>query len=214
MKKFLSLVFGCLIALPTLLIGQPPTNQQPPAYNGQYQVSWYAYMYTPLIRGSMTYTNDSTVAQLLTVEAKAGYTYIIQEIPPSDSVLIQAGTFVAQQGVITGPTLGGIDRPDWIKYTVNVKKPRTKLTYRYSMANASTGEPTGIGQVQFRTGSITGPVFATIDLPPTGSWSVYGNASVPINFGSADVNVDIYLTFTGSPRVTGSGGNLVWFSFK
>jgi hypothetical protein len=168
---------------------------------------WTSQMKTPMITGSATIKNDTTVTELWTLQTKPGYTYSIQEIQTADSVKVAAASFVASSVIITGVTLGGIDKLDWIRYQVNVKKHRTKLSYRYAMGDASAG------QVQFRTGSITGPIFATIDLPPTGGWSFYQTAVGLIDFG-IDANVDIYLTFTGSPRITGAGGNLVWFMFE
>lgn len=173
------------------------------------QVRWYSWA-TPAktLSSSGTLVNDSTVNQLFAIEAKPGYKYIVQEVAISDSVVVQAESLSAQSGVIVdGGVLGGVDKTDWIKYTVDFKKPRTKLVYAYAMGDSQAG------QVQFRTGSITGPVFATVELSPTGGWGNFVSKEVSISYGQPG-SVDVFLTFTGSPRPTGSGGNIDWWSVR
>jgi len=78
---------------------------------------------TPLIRGNRVITNDSTVAVLYGLEAKAGYKYTITETLIADSVLVAAASYTDMSGIINSSgVLGGVDKTDWVKYTVNFKK--------------------------------------------------------------------------------------------
>lgn len=196
--KTLTLLF-CLVA--TVAAGQIQKKQYPPR----------DYYFVP--GGTITDSFEAVGRLDIVVESvdTSTYQYTITKLKkvwPQDSVLVQAASYVDMSGIVnTAGILGGVDKADWIKYTVNFKKKRTALVYRYAMSDATSGK------VEFRTGSITGPIIASIDLPPTGGWGTFVNKSVTIDFGS-NGNTDIYLTFTGSPRTTGAGGNIAYWCVK
>lgn len=131
--------------------------------------------------------------------------------PPEDpGFIFDVTAFGAQSGVtVNGNIVGSVDKTDWIRYDVNLLKARTKILYEYAMSDA-TG-----GGVQFRTGSTTGPIIAQVLLPVTGGWSTFNTIELTINppFGTNSIS-NIYLTFTNSPRTTGSGGNIKSIIFK
>lgn len=130
--------------------------------------------------------------------------------PIEDEVNVDVGAMAAQSGTgITNGIVGSIDKTDWIRYDINLIKQRTKVLYEYAMADTQGGG------VQFRTGSVTGPIFAEVLLPVTGGWSTFRTIEINITppYGGPGVT-SIYLTFTNSPRTTGSGGNLKSLVFK
>lgn len=131
--------------------------------------------------------------------------------PPVDpGFAFDVTAFAAQSGVtVTNGIVGSVDKTDWIRYDVNLLKARTKILYEYAMSDA-TG-----GAVQFRTGSVTGPIIAQVLLPVTGGWSTYNTIELAVNppYGTNSIT-SVYLTFTNSPRTTGSGGNIKSIIFK
>ena len=196
MKKLMLLAFGCLIALPSI---------------SQISVRWTSEMITPLIHGSDTIVNDSTVAQLYALEAKPGRTYYIYEyvteLITATPKRVQAVAFAQQSGtIVSGEVLGGIDKTDWLKYSVALTTQYSKIVYRYAMSDTQGGG------VEFRTGSITGPVFAQAQLPVTGGWGAFVELEIPIT--TRVTASEVFVTFTNSPRSTGSGGNLSWIEFR
>ncbi|MEO3814266.1 ThuA domain-containing protein [Sphaerisporangium sp. B11E5] len=115
--------------------------------------------------------------------------------------LVQAESFSSVNGAQAftkagangGQTLGYIDPGDWAGYTnVNVGGA-TSLR-----ARVVSGGPGG--QIQVRTGSQTGPVLGTVNVPNTGSWDTFANVTAPLSNVPAG-NATVFLTFTG----TGTG---------
>ncbi|MGC3945326.1 MAG: carbohydrate-binding protein [Chryseolinea sp.] len=177
------------------------------AVSGQ-EIRLWSDIKSPTIRTSTTISNLTATEQMYTLLAQPGFKYVIQAIP-IDSILIQAESFAAQQGVtnING-IVNYVDKVDWIKYAgIDLKRDRTKLVYRYAMGD------TAPGQVEFRIGSITATPFATVYLPATGGWSSFVNLEMTIDLKYTGI-IDIYITCTGSQRTNGSGGNIDWFMFK
>lgn len=174
-------------------------------------VRWTSEMNVKLIHGSDTVSNDTTVSKLYALEVKPGRTYHIYEYVTAllspNPIRVQAPLFAQQSGTIpSGAILGGIDKTDWIKYAVTLTTAYTKIVYKYAMSDTQGGG------VEFRTGSITGPVFASMLLPVTGSWSSF--VEIEIQIPTPVSASEVFVTFTNSPRTTGSGGNIEWIEFR
>lgn len=119
-----------------------------------------------------------------------------KKVWPTTSISIQANSFAAQSGVfVTDGKIRGVNKESWLKYNMNIAVQHKSVRYRYAVAGAQSGG------VEFRTGSITGPVFASMILPATGAWTNYVDIVIPI---TTPVNAsEIYLTFKNSPRYEG-----------
>jgi type 1 glutamine amidotransferase len=120
--------------------------------------------------------------------------------PPADQT-VQAESFSSVQGAQAftkagannGQTLGYIDPGDWAAYNgVNLTGV---TTFRARVVSGGPG-----GQVQVRTGSATGTVLGTLNVPNTGNWDTYANVQTNLT-GVPSGAQNLYLTFTG----TGTG---------
>jgi type 1 glutamine amidotransferase len=120
---------------------------------------------------------------------------------PTTDVTVQAESFnsvngaqaYTKAGANNGQTLGYIDPNDWAGYNnVNVGGA---TSFRARVVSGGPG-----GQIQIRTGSQTGTVLGTVNVPNTGSWDTYANVTTTLS-GVPSGNANIFLTFTG----TGTG---------
>jgi len=120
---------------------------------------------------------------------------------PIGDVTIQAESFSSvngaqpftKPGANNGQTLGFIDPGDWAGYSaVNIGGAGSVR------ARVVSGGPGG--QIQVRTGSATGPVLGTLNVPNTGGWETYANVTGPLT-GVPAGSAAVFLTFTG----TGTG---------
>ncbi|WP_426509914.1 ThuA domain-containing protein [Dactylosporangium sp. McL0621] len=96
-------------------------------------------------------------------------------------------------GAHNGQTLGYIEPGDWAAYNGLNIGGSTSLR-----ARVVSGGPGG--QIQVRTGSTTGPILGTVNVPNTGSWDTYADVTAPLT-GVPAGSANVYLTFTG----TGTG---------
>jgi type 1 glutamine amidotransferase len=120
---------------------------------------------------------------------------------PSSGVTVQAESFSSvsgaeaftKPGANNGQTLGYIDPGDWAGYTgVNVGGA---TSVRARVVSGGPG-----GQLQVRTGSATGPVLGTVNVPNTGDWNTYADVTGSLS-GVPAGPATVFLTFTG----TGTG---------
>ncbi|MFC7640287.1 discoidin domain-containing protein [Streptosporangium lutulentum] len=100
-----------------------------------------------------------------------------------------------------GTYVGAIENGDWLSFTPYNLTGVTGVTARVSSANAG-------GTLEFRTGSVTGPLAGSVAVPGTGGWEnwVTVNGSISPPSGTAP----LFLVFKG-----GSGGlfNVDHFTF-
>lgn len=176
-------------------------------------VRWTSYMETPLITQDKTVTNDTTVEKLLTISLPPGKTVKVEYSVVLVPLVIDVTQAAEQSGTyVSNGVLGGVDKADWLKYSVALTDKYEKIVYRYAMDKEGTPGTVISGGVEFRTGSITGPVFASAQLPVTGGWAAYVELEITI---TTPVNAsEIFVTFQNSQRTTGSGGNIQWFEFR
>jgi glucose/arabinose dehydrogenase/type 1 glutamine amidotransferase len=119
----------------------------------------------------------------------------------TSDVTVQAESYSSASGVQPftkagangGQTLGFIDPGDWAGYdNVNVGGA---TSFRARVASGGPG-----GQIQIRTGSPTGTILGTVNVPNTGGWQSFADVSTTLTGVPAGI-ANVYLTFTG----TGTG---------
>lgn len=190
MKNILLLIFVCLVF---------------PAMAQDATTTWAnlnSQMKVPLIRGSGTYVNTSTVPELRMIEMKPGKKYIIQEVDPTTPITVQAEAFSSQSGVVVSSGIvGSTDKSDWIAYP-KLGGTFSQITIRYALADAQSAI------IDIRTGSITGTIIKTLTLAPTGGWGTFLEKSEAATIP----DVPLFFTFSNG-RATGNG-NLDWFKFE
>ncbi|WP_020521531.1 ThuA domain-containing protein [Catelliglobosispora koreensis] len=96
-------------------------------------------------------------------------------------------------GAHGGQTLGYIDPGDWAAY--NGMDLTGVVTFKARVVSGGPG-----GQVQIRTGSTTGAILGTLNVPNTGSWTTFADVQTALS-GVPSGTHNLYLTFTG----TGAG---------
>ncbi|WP_433056014.1 ThuA domain-containing protein [Dactylosporangium sp. CS-033363] len=119
--------------------------------------------------------------------------------PAADTV--QAELFSSASGVQpytkagahNGQTLGYIEPGDWAAY--NGLNVGGATQFKARVVSGGPG-----GQIQVRTGSTTGPILGTVNVPNTGSWDTYADVTAALS-GVPSGTANVYLTFTG----TGTG---------
>jgi dextranase len=120
---------------------------------------------------------------------------------------IQAESFNSQSGISTESTsdTGGgsnvccTDNGDYVLYnSVNFGSGAGSLDVR--VASAISG-----GTMQFRLGSTSGTIIASVNTPNTGGWQSWQTVNVPVSGASGTQN--LYITFSGAT-------NLNWFKFN
>jgi GH35 family endo-1,4-beta-xylanase len=129
----------------------------------------------------------------------------------STGITLQAEDYDDMHGVVAaGDVIAYIDNGDWESFSrVVFDKNWDSLSVSY--ANGGT-TPT---MVTLRGDSLTGPVLATVPLPPTGGWGTMSTVSVPFRAVSGERNVVV--SFSGGVNVdkfsfsapTGTGPNLI-----
>lgn len=136
----------------------------------------------------------------------ATYTYTLsraKKVWQFPSIVIAPASFVSQSGiVVVDGVLGGVDKSDWIRYSIDFRGERKSIEYEYAMSDATSGS------VEFRIGSTTAAPIAKMILPVTGGWGTFTTMTIPINPSYSAGSVDLYVTFSESARTTGSGGNI------
>ena len=90
-------------------------------------------------------------------------------------------------------TVGDIHNGDWIQFDPYTLNNATSVLVRVSSAGAG-------GTVQLRTGSPTGTVIGSAQIPVTGSWETFTTVTAPIS-GAPAGTTSLYLTFTGTAQV-------------
>jgi beta-glucosidase len=80
----------------------------------------------------------------------------------------------------------------------------TKVTARVANGGGATAS------IDFRLGSPTGPLLATVAIPVTGGWQTWATATAAV---STVTGVhDLYVVFSGGS--VEAAGNLNWFEFE
>ncbi|WP_218578042.1 carbohydrate-binding protein [Streptomyces fulvorobeus] len=129
------------------------------------------------------------------------------------TVTVQAESYAAQSGVAweaTGDTGGGqnaafLANGDWMRYDNVDLGAAGRLTVSARIASA-----VGSGTVEFRTGSLTGPLLAVIPVSPTGGWQTWATQATDVTThptGSQTVFAVLRST------AAGDFVNINWFSF-
>ncbi|WP_200942816.1 PQQ-dependent sugar dehydrogenase [Cellulomonas sp. Root485] len=109
----------------------------------------------------------------------------------------QAEHFRTSSGILTyskttaegGMTVGDIHNGDWIQFDPYTLNNATSVLLRVSSAGAG-------GTVQLRTGSPTGTVIGSAQIPVTGSWETFTTVTAPIS-GAPAGTTSLYLSFSG-----------------
>jgi hypothetical protein len=99
--------------------------------------------------------------------------------------------------------LGGLDEGDEVTYRSVPLKHFKRVTFELA-ANRSGR------RVEVRTGSATGPVIATIDVPNTGDWRKFQTVTADIAGPTASGTQDVVLTFSGGPGCGNIRSFLLW----
>jgi endo-1,4-beta-xylanase len=119
----------------------------------------------------------------------------------SNGITLQAEDYDDMRGVVAaGDVIAYIENGDWESFS-RVVFDKNWDTLSLTYANGG-GSPT---TVTLRSGSVNGPVLATVQLPPTGSWGTSSTISVP--FAPISGERDVFVTF-------GGGVNLDKISFS
>lgn len=145
----------------------------------------------------------------------------------TNGITLQGEDYDDMHGVTAaGDVIAYVDNGDWVSFSrVVFDKNWDSLSVTYANGGA-TATP-----VTVREGSLTGPVLATIQLPPTGGWTTSASVSVPFMPLSGERNV--FVAFGGGVNVdrfdfgapSGVGPNLIansefeentngWFSWN
>lgn len=162
------------------------------------------------LSGEITAPKDNN-AGLFVLEA----TYADAGRPPAGSLSGKASVTLrprrldAEHADVQGPkrmgkVIGSINHGHHVRFA-NVNLAAVGgLTARTSSGNVG-------GKIEFRVGSVTGAVIATVDVPNTGGWDKYIEPSVTLD-AARNERVDVYAVFVNP----GHGGlmNLDWVQFN
>ncbi len=125
------------------------------------------------------------------------------------SVTLRARRLDAEKADVQGPKkmgniIGSIDHGHHVRFTNVNLADVGGITARASSGNAG-------GKIEFRVGSPTGDVIATLDVPNTGGWDKFIEPSTPLTAAVAKQRVDVYAVFVNP----GNSGlmNLDWVQF-
>ena len=129
----------------------------------------------------------------------------------SSGITLQAEDYDDMHGIVAaGDVIAYVDNGDWESFNrVVFDNNWDSLAVTYANGGAT---PT---TVTLHDGSLTGPVLATVQLPPTGSWSTNGTVNVPFAPLSGEHNV--FIAYGGGVNVdkfafsapAGDGPNLI-----
>ncbi|HKO47109.1 MAG TPA: endo-1,4-beta-xylanase [Polyangiaceae bacterium] len=129
----------------------------------------------------------------------------------SSSIVLQAEDYDTMHGIVAaGDVIAYVENGDWESFSrVVFDKNWDNLSVTY--ANGGSTATT----VTLREGSLTGPVLATVQLPPTGGWNTISTISVPFMPVSGERNV--FVAFGGGVNLdkitfsapAGVGPNLI-----
>ncbi|HEY0456327.1 MAG TPA: carbohydrate-binding protein, partial [Verrucomicrobiae bacterium] len=104
---------------------------------------------------------------------------------------------------VLGSFLGGIDHGNYARFNQLNLTDSASVTFHVSSAGQG-------GKIELHSGSVSGPLLATVEVQPTGSWDKWKDLTVPMQ---APTNrADIYALFVNP----GKGGlmNLDWLQFN
>jgi hypothetical protein len=129
----------------------------------------------------------------------------------SGGITLQAEDYDDMHGVVAaGEVIAYVDNGDWESFSrVVFDKNWDSLDVTYANGGGSATT------VTLRSESVTGPVLATVQLPPTGGWGTSSTISVPFMPISGERNV--FVTFSGGVNLdkisfsapAGVGPNLI-----
>jgi len=129
----------------------------------------------------------------------------------SSGIVLQAEDYDDMHGVVAaGDVIAYIDNGDWESFSrVVFDKNWDSLSITY--ANGGSTPTT----VTLRGDSLSGPVLATVQLPPTGGWS--SNSTITVPFFPISGERNVFVSFGGGANVdkfsfsapTGVGPNLI-----
>lgn len=129
------------------------------------------------------------------------------------TVTVQAESYAAQSGVTLETTAdqgGGQNAAyladgDWMRFDQADLGAAGRLTVSARVASA-----TGTGSVELRTGSLTGPLLAVIQVSPTGGWQTWASRSADVTTHPTGPQTVFAVLRSTTP---GDFVNINWFSF-
>ncbi|MFD7861656.1 PQQ-dependent sugar dehydrogenase [Streptomyces sp. NPDC059783] len=104
-----------------------------------------------------------------------------------------------------GATVGFTDDGDWISFTPYAVGDASRITARVSSAGPG-------GTIEVRTGSVGGPLIATLDVAPTGGWETFTEVSAAVHDAPA-VPTTLFLVLRG-PTGQGNLFDIDSFTFE
>ena len=158
-------------------------------FSNPINIDWFTFI------PSAPVTSTPTPTPTATPITRSAYTYIQAESYNSaDSDYIQS------LGISNGTTIGYLSSGDSVVFK-NIDFGTGAKSFTARLA----AEITEVVNIEIRSGSPTGTLMGTLNVPSTDSWDNYQEASCEITNPVSNVN-DLYLVFTGPV-------NLDWFIF-
>ncbi|MDO0929424.1 DUF1996 domain-containing protein [Streptomyces sp. TG1A-8] len=156
----------------------------------------------PLLAGALAIVLAAALGIVLTAQSARAAT-----------VTVRAESYAAQSGVTleaTGDTGGGRNAAfladgDWMRFDGVDLGPAGRLTVSARVASA-----TGSGSVELRTGSLTGPLLAAVQVSPTGGWQSWATRTADVTTHPTGPQTVFAVLRSASP---GDFVNINWFSF-
>lgn len=121
----------------------------------------------------------------------------------------EAETMAWSKGVMTEAIAGGMVLSN-LENGDHIKLKGVDFGLGASSVDVRVASATGGGSIEFRLGSLTGPLVATCAVAGTGGWQTWTTKTCPVDAAAKGVN-DLFLVFKG-----GSGAlfNVDWWKFK
>ncbi|MER7282847.1 DUF1996 domain-containing protein [Dactylosporangium sp. NPDC000244] len=164
----------------------------------------------PNVRGLIAAAGAAAAALLVVTAA------MVTSADAATAVTVQAEAFSAQSGAQVestvdtggGQAVGYLADGDWLRYDGVDLGAAGALSIGARVASAGTG---GTGAIELRTGSLTGPVLATITVAPTGGWQAWTTLTAT----AASHPAGAQTVFAVMRNTTGGRDfvNINWFSF-
>jgi type 1 glutamine amidotransferase len=149
---------------------------------GHTQASYADGVFRAHLLGGIRYAAGMVIANCSPVTGRLPVTV------EGEAFTSQLGVQIANHATASGgKTLGYIDNNDWAGYSSISTVGRTGFSARVSSAGAG-------GTIRIRSGSATGTILGTVNVPNTGSWDTFQTVSTTLTGTGTG---PIFLTFTG-----------------